>query len=121
MHYFIIAALAATAVCFTATSTLAQDFQRIKSKSEYTAQVAGKRLVADFGWVKATADGGITGEINGQSARGNWTWNRGFWCRDITYGSTTLPRNCQAIFIKGDTLVSIRDKGQGDQVVMKFQ
>ncbi|WP_306151129.1 hypothetical protein [Roseovarius sp. MMSF_3281] len=121
MHYFITATLTAASICIAANTALAQDFKRIKTKSEYTSQVAGKRLVADFGWVKATADGGITGQVNGQPASGNWTWNRGFWCRDITFGDTTLPRNCQAIFVKGNTLVSIRDKGQGDQVVMKFQ
>jgi len=99
----------------------AEDFKRIKSKSDYLNTVADRTLVADWGWVKALRDGRLTGEVNGEAARGEWEWRRGFWCRTISYGSTTLSRNCQAIFVSGDTLVAIRDKGKGKQTAMKFR
>jgi len=103
------------------TLASAEDFQRIKSKSDYLNTVADRTLVADWGWVKASSDGRLTGEVNGEAAQGAWEWRRGFWCRTISYGSTTLPSNCQAIFVSGDTLVSIRDRGKGKQTAMKFR
>lgn len=104
-----------------ATGATASEFKRIETKAEYLNVVAGKRMVAEWGWVTAAADGNLTGKVNGQAAQGKWDWKNGFWCRTISFGSTNMPRNCQAIFVSGDNLVSIRDKGQGKQTRMKIK
>ena len=99
----------------------AGDFKRIKKKSEYLKMVADKKLVADWGWVIASSDGSLMGQINGQSAQGKWDWKGGYWCRTITFGSTSMPRDCQSIHVSGDNVVAIRDKGKGKQTPMKIK
>lgn len=113
--------LSATVSFVLATSATASDYKRISKKSEYLSIVADKKTFADWGWLIATSDGTLMGEINGEAAQGKWDWEGGFWCRTISFGSTTMSRNCQSIHVSGNKLVAIRDKGTGDQVHMTIK
>lgn len=113
--------LTTTMFLVAATSVSAQDFKRITKKSDYLSIVADKKIVADWGWLIAASDGTLIGEINGEAAQGKWDWEGGYWCRTVSFGSTTMSRNCQSIHISDNNLVAVRDKGKGDQTHMKIK
>lgn len=104
-----------------AGSATADDYKRISTKSDYLSIVADKKIFADWGWLIAASDGSLMGQVDGKAAQGKWDWEGGFWCRTISFGSTTMPRNCQSIHVSGKKLVAIRDKGTGDQTHMTIK
>ena len=104
-----------------ALSANAGDFKRIKKKADYSKTIADRKLVADWGWVIASSDGTIMGQVNGEAAHGNWQWKSGFFCRTISFGNTEMPYDCQAVHISGKNVVFIRDKGKGKQTPMKIR
>lgn len=114
-------AITALMVSTSPLQATANDFERVKAKTEFNRIIAGRKAVADWGWVISQPNGTIVGQVNGDKAAGSWEWKNGFWCRTINIGSTGMPYDCQAVFLKGNTVVFIRDNGQGDQVVLNLQ
>lgn len=112
---------AVAAVSFSATTSIAQDFTRITSKADFTKVAVNKKLVANWGWVRSGSDGRVTGVSDGDSISGTWTWQGRNYCRDITFGSTRTGFGCIAVYVSGDNIVYIMDKGQGQQVPMKIR
>ena len=114
-------ALSLTALIFGAAEAVALDYRAVKRQGEFTEAVVNKTITADWGWIRLSPGGQITGEVNGAPVRGAWSWENGYYCREYAYGDTTLAHNCQTIHISGRNLLLIRDKGKGRRTLMHIE
>ena len=105
--------LAAASVAVLATPAAAE-FTKINDRSDFIAAVRGKVLSRPF--VRLEVD--ERGEIEGRGARwdvtGNWSWQNGYFCRDLYWGGDELGYNCQEVKINGDRIRFTSDRGSGD-------
>jgi hypothetical protein len=90
------------------------DQGRIVTEDAFRAAIVGKPIRLREGVVfTVNADNTITGDVNGQTATGTWTFEDGFWCRRITLGDI-FTEDCQLWVVEGDRLVITREKGTGE-------
>ncbi|WP_424976434.1 dihydrodipicolinate reductase [Dinoroseobacter sp. S124A] len=118
-------ATAATLVVglLTASAATAQEqFQRVQSKSDFVALVDGTELsilrpfyLRNAIKLQVSPQGEIAGTALRKPVTGAWSWENGFFCREMTYGDNTIPSNCQLVAIKGNEMRFISDQGQGDK------
>ncbi len=102
------------------TPALAED---ITTKERFLERVAGKKLTQeDDSWVVISPNGTVNGQLPGQGTLvGDWTWNDGYYCRDIAIDDVALPHDCQAVSVDGDVVTFAHDKGGGISVAWTMQ
>ncbi|WP_147238795.1 hypothetical protein [Rhodosalinus halophilus] len=93
--------VAAAVVAVTAAGPAAAECKRITTESDVRQLVAGKALVGPTGWIRAGADGRMTGEFDGQRTRGAWDWQQGDFCRNVGIVQRELGTDCQGVEIDG--------------------
>ena len=96
--------------------SLANPAGPIRDKEAFLSTIAGKELrIGLYNLsLKVTPDGKITGSALGWGISGNWTWQDGYFCRDIDWSGYAVPYNCQLVeAIDGSRLRFTSDKGQG--------
>lgn len=90
---------------------------QVKTRQQFIDEVAGKKLVQDDAWVIVSPDGTVEGAgPNGGKISGAWSWDDGFYCRDITINGVAEPRDCQRVVLDGNTVSFVHDKGEGISV-----
>ena len=73
------------------------------------------------GTTKTMADGSMTGNINGKPLSGEWTWEKGLFCREGNYGTQKVEPDCQKLEIAGDKLRVTQQNGNGPIVVLDLK
>ncbi|MCB1398412.1 MAG: hypothetical protein H6898_14620 [Rhodobacter sp.] len=115
MRASIVVAAAAGIILITGS---AQAWERLHTEAEYRARVVGHRTsVGDRGHVTVHPDGTVTGVWGGQPVVGAWTWDGGYYCRNLRIGSTETGTNCQRIEVQGNQIRSTNDRGNGSSMV----
>jgi hypothetical protein len=110
------AALTATAA-LAALPAAANDFEPVTDLSEFLSVIEGRELrLGLFGIsLKVTPDGRIDGTAMGDDVTGSWAWQDGFFCREMDWGGTPIPYNCQLVEVRGNGVIRFTvDQGQGD-------
>jgi len=108
--------LALAALAFTTTA--ADAWTRIQTEAEFRAQIVGRETwVEGSGGVTAQADGTVTGRWNDQRVRGNWIWDNGAYCRNLIIGSQETGTNCQHLFVRGNQVRNVSDRGTGREII----
>ena len=101
-------------ICLSAGA--AHAFTRVTTSDQFLAQVEGKRLTRLGITLVVGRDGTISGRALGRAVTGTWDWSSsGYFCREMQYGQTVIPRNCQEVLINGNTIRFIADEGAGDR------
>lgn len=116
MKFFALAALLAAPV-----PALAEGFSPVREKSEFIGLINGKALTRFGISLNVSPKGAIKGSAFGKTVTGNWNWNNGLFCRDMVFGSTDLPANCQLVERKGNDLRFTSDAGKGDSAVLRLK
>ncbi len=97
------------------------DFAKVADESQFKQIVSGKTLTRPF--VKLEVSPG--GEISGVGARwevtGNWSWQNGYFCRDLYWGGDDLGYNCQEVRIYDDRIRFTSDRGLGQSAVFRLR
>ncbi|MEX0305801.1 MAG: hypothetical protein AB3N12_00310 [Ruegeria sp.] len=117
-------ALIGTLIATIAAAGIAQaDYKRIKTGSQFSADVVGKKLVDDQGNVfVANADGTISAKlVSGKKFSGSWVWNKKFWCRNGVLDGKALGTDCQVFEIDGNSIRMTRKKGKGSTTIYSLQ
>lgn len=104
-------ALAAALLPFAA---LAQE--TVSEREKFVGLVSGKTLTLRLLGValEVRDDGTIVGEARGDPVTGTWTWQDGYFCREMDWSGTEIPYNCQLVEREGDLLRFTSDKGAGE-------
>ncbi|MGB5557003.1 MAG: dihydrodipicolinate reductase [Paracoccaceae bacterium] len=104
----------AVAAATIAGDAAASGFSQVTERSDFVALVEGKQL-ARFGIrLDVMPEGQIGGRAFGRDVSGAWTWEGGYFCRDLFFGGRDLGPNCQVVQIDGRTIRFVADRGTGD-------
>jgi hypothetical protein len=95
-------------------SAAVAEFAKIEDQSQFVELVAGKTLKRPFVELQVSPEGQISGVGAAWEVSGNWTWQDGFFCRDLTWGGDSLGYNCQAVEVRDGRIRFTSDRGQGD-------
>lgn len=87
--------------------------RQVVDKSEFMALLDGQTLTRVGIRLNVSPDGAILGRAFGQKVQGQWRWEDGFFCRDLSWGDRDLGANCQQITIRGDVIRFTSDRGVG--------
>lgn len=67
-------------------------------------------------------DGSIDGSASGWPLTGTWAWENGFFCREMDWGGTEIPYNCQLVEVRGvDQIRFTVDQGSGDSAAFNLR
>jgi hypothetical protein len=97
----------------TAAPAQAEEFRAVQSLDRFVALTNGRDLRRFGIRVQVTPDGQIEGRAFGSPVTGAWTWDSGYFCRDLYWGGDDLGYNCQLVEENGDTLRFTSDRGAG--------
>ena len=100
-------------LCVALAAPVMAAAERVGSKSEFVSLIEGKRLTRPLVNLQVTPDGAISGTGAAWDVTGNWTWQDGFFCRDLEWGGDPLGYNCQLVTAQGNTITFTSDRGAG--------
>lgn len=106
--------VAATCAAVLLPQAAAAELKRVEKKSEFVQLVQGKTLSRPLVRLTVTPDGQISGRGATWDVTGSWTWQDGFFCRDLNWGGDDLGYNCQTVLANGSEVRFVADKGAGD-------
>ncbi|MCE0506051.1 MULTISPECIES: dihydrodipicolinate reductase [unclassified Roseivivax] len=87
--------------------------ERVDTRAEFLSAVEGKRLVRPLVNLQVLSNGGIAGNGAAWDVTGNWTWQDGFFCRDLNWGGDDLGYNCQLVELDANRITFTADRGAG--------
>lgn len=103
------------------TAVAAEEFDTITSRDNFVQVIEGRELTRFGIRLNVTGDGDINGRAFGTPVTGDWSWDGGFFCRDLFWGDRNLGSNCQQVEINGDTLRFTTDRGAGIFADLRLQ
>ncbi len=89
------------------------DLYKVDRQSEFVNLVKGKTLSRPFIRLEVTDDGQIKGRGVRWDVTGTWTWENGYFCRDLYWGGDPLGYNCQEVRANGNQIRFTSDQGAG--------
>ncbi|MDU8928740.1 hypothetical protein RXV86_15215 [Alisedimentitalea sp. MJ-SS2] len=99
----------------TPTAALAE-FTRIETSEQFNDQVVGRVITFSVGTTLIHADGTTEGSLTKPQEvdyTGTWTWEDGFYCRNLVIDGDETGVICMQVEVDGNNLRLIRDKGEG--------
>lgn len=119
MRLFCVAVFAAFPLaCF------AEDFTPVSQKSDFMALVDGRTLrigLYDLS-LEVKPDGTIAGDALGWTIDGKWSWDDGYFCREMDWSGRKIDFNCQLVEVRGDQDMRFTvDKGAGRSATFRLQ
>lgn len=94
----------------------AEDFERVTEREQFLEVVEGRELrIGILGIsLRVGSDGRIEGSAQGWPVTGTWSWEGGFFCREMEWGGYEIAYNCQLVEVRGDDRIRFTsDRGQG--------
>ena len=115
--------LAAVAALMAAPAT-ADSFAPVTDQQEFLSLIDGKQLRNYlYGITLQVGEGGsISGSAVGWDVTGTWSWQNGYFCREMNWGGDVIPYNCQLVEARGNDRIRFTvDQGAGDSATFRLQ
>ena len=103
---------------------LANDFQPVKEKATFLSLVQDRELRIGLYSLSLNVlpDGQIKGSAMGWGITGKWSWQDGYFCREMDWSGMEIPYNCQLVEASGaERLRFTVDKGAGDSATFRLR
>ena len=113
-------AIYVTLATLAATSAQAE-FTQVNDRDTFLQLVVGKTLTRTLVKLEVTADGRIAGNGARWAVTGNWTWQDGYFCRDLDWGGDALGYNCQEVRENNGRIRFTSDRGTGQSAVFRLE
>ncbi|WP_299964932.1 dihydrodipicolinate reductase [uncultured Roseobacter sp.] len=94
-------------------TSAAAEFTKVDSEEAFLEAITGKELRRPLVKLEVSQEGEISGTGAAWPVTGNWTWEGGYFCRDLFWGGDPLGYNCQAVEIQDNWIRFTSDKGAG--------
>jgi opacity protein-like surface antigen len=117
------AALIAVMALAPAGAASAQDYRPVTDQSEFLDLIAGKNLTNRLYGVNlaVSPNGTISGKGAGWDITGTWSWQDGYFCREMEWGGDPIPYNCQLVEVAGSDMRFTVDQGAGDSASFRLR
>ncbi len=106
-------AAACAAVLGTLAAPAAAQATKVEARSQFVSLVEGRTLSRPLVSLRVGSDGSIRGSGAGWDVTGQWSWQDGYFCRDLNWGGDDLGYNCQLVVADGNRIRFIADRGAG--------
>jgi len=117
MRMMIAAALAAFAA-----GPLWAELVKVEDQRKFVQLINGKTLTRPLVKLTVSPDGRIDGRASLWNIEGTWSWQDGYFCRDLFWGGDALGYNCQEVQASADGRIKFTsDRGAGDSAVFSLR
>ncbi|MEL6839326.1 MAG: dihydrodipicolinate reductase [Pseudomonadota bacterium] len=102
----------------------ADSYVPVKDQETFVSLVDGKELRNRLYGVRVNVfeNGQIAGGALGWDIIGSWTWQDGYFCREMSWGGEPIPYNCQLVEAQGSERLRFTvDRGAGDSASFRLQ
>jgi hypothetical protein len=117
--------LAAILIAVAAAAPLAAEtFEPVKEKTRFLDLIKDRELRIGLYNLSLNVlpDGSIDGSAMGWKITGNWSWNDGYFCREMDWSGTPISYNCQLVEAEGaDRMRFTVDQGKGDSATFRLR
>ncbi|MGB1234291.1 MAG: dihydrodipicolinate reductase [Planktomarina sp.] len=99
-------------------------YTAVKDEAQFRSLIEGKSLsIFLYGLsLNVQQNGTITGKAVGSPITGSWSWNDGYFCRDMKWGSREIEYNCQLVEYNGSNRMRFTtDQGAGDSADFRLK
>jgi hypothetical protein len=100
------------------------EFKPVSDKQAFLDLMQGRELRMGVFQIalQITADGMINGSALGWDVTGTWSWDDGFFCREIDWSGKAIPYNCQLVEASGTEKIRFTvDQGAGDEATFNLR
>ena len=114
----------ATFLATTPLPALADGFEPIKDEDTFLSLVKDKELrIFLYGLrLQVLEQGTIQGSAFGSDITGTWSWQDGYFCREMAWGDDPIEYNCQLVEVRGEDRMRFTvDQGAGDSATFRLQ
>ncbi len=66
-------------------------------------------------------NGQVVGRAVGWDVEGTWSWQDGYFCRELVWGGDPIPYNCQLVEINNDVIRFTVDQGAGQAAAFRLR
>jgi hypothetical protein len=111
-------------LAFVAAPALADGYAPVKDEATFVSLIDGKELRNFFYGVRLNVfeEGTIQGSAIGWEIVGDWSWQDGYFCREMSWGGDPIPYNCQLVEARGDDRIRFTvDQGAGDSASFRLR
>ncbi|MGL5009345.1 MAG: dihydrodipicolinate reductase [Paracoccaceae bacterium] len=119
-----IRAFAVAAFGLLAAAPAHADFMPVTERDAFLALIEGRELRLGIFQIalKITPDGQINGSALGWGVQGTWSWEDGYFCREMDWSGEPIPYNCQLVEALGAEKMRFTvDKGAGDEATFNLR
>ena len=113
--------LAAAVTLVLAPQAALAELKKIDNKSDFVELVQGKTLSRPLVRLEVSPDGSITGRGVRWDVTGSWSWENGFFCRELNWGGDDLGYNCQEVRASETEMRFTSDHGAGDSADFRLR
>ncbi len=110
------AAFAVFAILLNAPFPVAANgYEAVSDKGHFMTLVDGRelRLGALGIRLQVKGDGSIEGTASGWDLTGSWSWQDGYFCREMDWSGYEISYNCQLVEVAGNRMRFTVDRGAG--------
>ena len=106
--------IAVAVAAFTA-GPLRAELVKVEDQANFVQLISGKTLTRPLVALTVSPDGRIQGRGSLWNIQGTWSWQDGYFCRDLFWGGDALGYNCQEVRASADGRIRFTsDRGAGD-------
>ncbi|MEM8536373.1 MAG: dihydrodipicolinate reductase [Pseudomonadota bacterium] len=116
--------IAFAAAALTTAPAHADTFVPVKEEDRFLSLVQDRELRNFLYGVRLNVleNGQIIGGAWGWDITGTWSWQDGYFCREMAWGGEPIPYNCQLVEAEGaDRLRFTVDQGAGDSASFRLR
>ncbi|MCR9126865.1 MAG: dihydrodipicolinate reductase [Rhodobacteraceae bacterium] len=110
-----------TGLSLAAAGPALADFAKVSDGGLFKQIVTGKTLTRPLVRLEVSPAGVISGKGAAWEVTGEWRWQDGYFCRDLSWGGTDLGYNCQEVAVRGDEIRFTSDRGAGDSAAFRLR
>ncbi|WP_299722273.1 dihydrodipicolinate reductase [uncultured Tateyamaria sp.] len=98
------------------------ELRPITDQSQFVQLINGKTLTRPMVKLTVSPNGQIAGRGSFWDVEGTWSWQDGYFCRDLFWGGDALGYNCQEVQASADGQIKFTsDRGAGDSAMFSLR
>ncbi|MEM6758098.1 MAG: dihydrodipicolinate reductase [Pseudomonadota bacterium] len=118
MRAFVCVVIMILASAASATAEL----RKVDKQQDFVSLISGKTLTRPLVRLQVSPNGRITGYGARWDVEGTWSWQNGYFCRDLYWGGDPLGYNCQEVSTNGEGRIKFTsDRGSGNSATFRLR